>query len=364
MASSKREETAKGIEGLTGSAIRQNIRLAYLAIALIVIAAILYTYVNLPKNGYQSCSSILYSSQKINCLKTLAESSGNYTPCSYIPNMGPKYQCIQALAEKRLDLSGCMMLNSTASYSYFVDCIYNITGVMKSAAGCNALNGIYQPYCAIRVAAETGFTNPGDCNDTTNSVVAGSCLSVYYYNKASTTGDPSYCKMVNDQSGLGLQEALLYLSNDSVLGGYSTTYTQNLTLNGYCYAAAAYTSANVAICDNLSGTEGEICSAAAGAKAIAVKNQNITANFSTLSKGCTYANSSTSSLCMDVIRTSDAINTKNASECGLIQTALLQNTCYGDIAYAYNDTSYCSYIANVTIRNNCVLVVGNRTTGG
>jgi hypothetical protein len=364
MASRKRREKT---EGLVDSAIRENARFIYLAAALLIVAAIFYAYVNIPRNSYQRCASTIYPGPRNTCMTALAVSRENYTICNSLSNSEPRYQCIEGVAEKKLDLSGCRALNSSDSYYYFVSCVYNITSASGNVSGCNALNGTYMSYCAAKALAKSGFSNLNSCESISNSVIANSCRSVYYYNRASVTGNPAYCGMVNDTTGIGLEDAFLYL-NSTIMDNYSDSlyYTENISLNSYCYAAAAYTSDNAAICGSLSGVGAQICSAAVAEKAPQpAAGANITANFTTLESACKLSdNYSTGVICEDVIRMADAVKNENVSECGIVSPGALQESCYEELAYTYNDSSYCSYIGNLTDSSDCALLVANRTSGG
>jgi hypothetical protein len=136
------------------------------------------------------------------------------------------------------------------------------------------------------------------------------------------------------------------------LAAIIAAYEYNITPQELCYMKVAVAADNSTICNFDSGYSIALC------KDYFIKYNTTTKGNSTnlnlnISQ-CSSLPSDLKNLCIYGVVSSDAINSKNVTECDLISNNTYKDNCIYSLAYKYNMSSYCNYITNKTAMDACL----------
>jgi hypothetical protein len=312
------------------------------AVLLLVVAVVVLLIGSIRPTPLQSCKSIVFSKQRYDCIYALANSTNNYSICSLLAGSGPS-QCITLLAEREVNASGCGKLGSSPAYS---SCMENISYMSHNVGYCLRLNGSNESSCAFNVAKGEQFMNLSECSDIRNASSSLLCSDIYYYNAASRLDAPNYCSYlpdVNNHTLLSIVETKDYVNQTLASESQSiTTAIANVTVSASCYYNTAILTKNRTLCSYSGGTLAASCSGYLNS------TTNNTLNFTDALALCSQSPYGTNDLCYYALYTEKALSQRNISSCFSIANSSYKDTCIVELASTYNDSSYCSSIANNT----------------
>ncbi|MEM3841544.1 MAG: hypothetical protein QXN59_02545 [Candidatus Micrarchaeaceae archaeon] len=337
---------------------RQQKMMIYLgatAILLLVAAIFVSTY-----SQNTGCGNILVAQQKYSCLSSKALSSGNVSYCLAIGLPGARASCASALANKTLDISYCSTLNG----SYYAECATGIAVRTANDTYCSGVAGAGRGNCYLSVANAQGYADEGTCANITNSTGRFGCYYSYFYEKATSSGNSSYCSMITGSQNSTYLSDIVGLSSNLTLAESGVLSYYNVTPRDYCYIELARETLNKSVCSQVSGGPAELCYASFEA----INVTNSTSNFTSanITAECNAYPASVRSLCLTSGSIGEAIakaiGSRNASYCSGISELGYRYDCYIDFAEQLNQSSACNYIANSTIRSYCYSSVANYST--
>jgi hypothetical protein len=346
-------------EGTTDMLMREHRRAIYLVVGLLVVAAALYLYVGFPRDSYQACSSIAYTNQKVSCLDALAYSSENISICRSVPGSDAQGLCMSRVAEKLGNVGACNEMSHGSSY--FVGCIENLSESGKNISGCTALNGSLEYQCSLDVITSVGYSNLNDCSAIQNGTFEEECTSLYYYSKAQSSRQPSYCGQIVYSDNATVSD-IIQQSGPELAGYYPIlAYSLNLTAGDYCYMNLAYETMNQSICASVGGYGSTQCQSLVATESTNSSAAKSNYSASNLTSACGYAKGNVSQICDYALTIASAVSEKNVTKCSSVNSTPLQYSCITTIADDYNDSQYCSYINNSTFRQGCLISIYNES---
>ena len=188
--------------------------------------------------------------------------------------------------------------------------------------------------------------NLSTCDSIDNASASLLCSYIYYYNAAPRLNNASYCSYLPDQTNHTL---LTILETKDSLNLTSAADTQfmtvselNITTSAACYYNTAVLTKNRTLC-SYSGT-----ALAPSCYDYFNTSASRALNFTSALALCKEAPYGTNGICYYALYTEKAIAQRNLSSCLAIENSTYQNTCIVELASNYNDSSYCSAIANNT----------------
>ncbi len=316
--------------------------LPFYAIAIIATALIatVLVIVSSSSSGLQACSGKVIGQAKYQCYTYYAHYYGSAGICS---NLTGQYynNCIYNVSYSLLKPGIC---TNISSLSYEASCVSAVSAAGRNASQCSILGEPYRSGCIYSIAKEGGFSALPLCSEIANSTLSLSCSASYYYGKALSTQDASYCGSLNSTPN-ATELSSLFLAGASKPSIFPSIY--NVSPYGYCYSRVALEANTPSLCNALSGSDASVCKSG-------FSNQS-QLNITAIESSCVQAGQAYPELvqaCLTGIAIYQAIASRNVTRCfGLSQS--YQNTCIFDIAREYNDTSYCSYISNSTVKSAC-----------
>ncbi|MDE1871172.1 MAG: hypothetical protein KGI06_02945 [Candidatus Micrarchaeota archaeon] len=342
-----RGKSGKGNEPLVSERERKLLALGFVAILVILAVATLVTE-SVGSSALQGCKRIIFRQQRDSCIYDLAGNTGNYSMCSILPQGSASYGCIGSIAKRERNISICDMIsNASAEYS---DCVMNISYSTANPGYCARLSGKNESVCAFSIAREHVFSSLSYCEAISNASQKALCSYIYYYSAAKSFGVQRYCSMLPNETNGTLLTILAskdYLSGNSFSYDYVSFSELNVTLRQYCYYDVATSSRNSTLCSSTGPTLSGPCRNY-------FNSSNSTAQFNNASAICASAPSYAMDLCTYTVFTEKALAQQNVSSCLAINSTIYMNTCIVQLASAYNDSSYCSYIrGNDTAQQAC-----------
>ncbi len=312
------------------------------------------------------CTRIVVSQQKSACLLELANSTMNVSVCNYLSGTLAS-QCVSGIALASSNTTACSNLSSNeSSYS---QCIIAIGTSDGNASYCSALSEPYISTCAYSVAEHNSFNDTVTCTMIGNASLMNDCMLKSYYNEAVSLKNATYCSYLPNSANATLV-SYMSQSSTSLFGISNATatlpYLNSTTPQQFCYYNVALIAHNLSTCSMVSGQLNMLCTARlTSATSYNTSLTNATANSITLdnvSQLCSSVPSSVQSLCIYSLYSYIAVQSRNASVCNLISSPLYQGACYAGLAQRYNDSSYCDYIQNVSIRSACATAPQSNTS--
>lgn len=332
----------------------------YITILLLILAAL--SIVLAPKgSALNICLGVIIQENKNTCLYNLATTTKNASICSYLPSPNSD-SCYVNIGETVLDPKTCLKAsNRTLSDA----CILYISNQSYSPALCNIVNNQSEPECLTNLALR--LNNQNLCQGIKTQVGRNICSSSLNFKSAISLDDIHYCDIITNSTDQNVTQLILLnatrysnftnASSGSSLSG-SINYLRfipnvSFSARDLCYTSVASSNANASECLLIKNVSKQtLCINVIRGPAINQTLNNTRVNYTELLKSC-YLNNTYNQTCRDYVLLFKAIQTKNASICGSFDLEAGYQ-CYLSIARQYNDTKYCSYIANITLERECV----------
>jgi hypothetical protein len=354
------DEAAKGSAEQERMFSEHDVRMiCVVATVALVLLALLVLVFGGSGSAFERCRGILIRGQRDMCLQALASVTSNATMCGMIAAQEQRYSCLVGVAEAENSISLCNEVNSTSTF--YSQCVLNVSMNTGNESYCQLLDRSNQSSCAFGLARAGMFSSMAPCNSIGNRSMEKECDYMYYYSSAVRSGSSSDCAYLSNETN--------YTVMSLMLGGNFTGYTNevpasyvamNTSPRNYCYYDLAMRTDNSTGCSQVSGVLGTACSAA-----FAHMNATTAANTTNATALCALAASQYSGfgdLCIGTVLTSEAISAMNVSRCFDIPSIQYEYSCITTYAIKYTDSSYCSYIDNSTVEQQCYMSVTNRTS--
>lgn len=329
-------------------AIIIGILLILTSIAIILLSAL---------HGNVQCKNVVLGSQRQACYMALAQSGGNVTYCKYTGEDAPS--CIMNAVALQKNISECSSISY--NYSYYADCVEAIAYRTKRFSFCASLNFAYNSSCYFEVARINNFSSASYCSAIENHTYNAYCYDGYYANLAILSHNLSYCAhlpLANNQT----VSSMLYSDVNSTQRN-ATSYLSYYSISpmALCeyYASYKNTTSNS---QNVSINQSIIKSNATSNSIFNLTNSSQLCGYARALNYSPAANSTLKTLCLYYIYTSRAISTRNLSACMLIENSSLYDNCATQLAYKYNNATYCMNIANVNDKSSCEYQAGLNAT--
>lgn len=324
--------------------------------ALLLLALLTLALSGRAASAFSRCNGILLQSQKNSCFQALASSTENASLCNDITAQAQRNSCLADIAEAQSNVSLCGEIDHTSTV--YSQCVLNVSRSTGNESYCQLLNGAYQSACAFGFAKARGFSNISSCYNISNSSMKNECIYLYYYSSALTSKDTHYCSLLPNTTNYTVLSLMLSenITNSTGLGIQQFAYSVlNASPQDYCYYSIATLTGNRTACSLTTGLLSEVCNAT-------FVHANYTINMTNATSVCASAPSYLKSLCISGFLTSEAIGTRNISKCLQISSMLYQYTCITSYATKYTNASYCSYIGNSSIQQDCYIDVASGKT--
>lgn len=344
-----RRTKAKNQKNRITTESERRIILVGVTVLLLAIAVISLSLGSTGRSALQGCKGIILLKQKYSCIYSLANQTNNYTMCNAINDNRLSQSCIVSIAENTHNVSMCDKVNSGTSQ--YADCVENISYSEGNQDYCKLLSGENVSSCMFNIAKKNNFESMAYCDPIPNTTERSLCSYIYYYNVATLLGEANYCSFLpGSYNDTLLSEVVTkdYANQSSISNlDFMALTTINVTTRSFCYYTVATATSNESLCSYVGGTLGSECYSY-------VSNVNSTLNFNNVSSICAASPSYTQDICNYTVFTEKALSQKNVSSCFMIGNSSYVDSCIIQLAYNYNDSSYCSYITdNSTAQDAC-----------
>ncbi len=312
---------------------------ATIIILLIAIASLLLTR---PTNTLSSCGSRATPGLKYACYEYFANQTRNASICNNLP-VPLVYSCVSNVALLSLNSSMCIYSGLPSSYRNL--CLDQVGVSGRNSSVCVEMNSTNESVCAYGVAQAQNFSEATTCGYINNNTLSMRCYSKYYYQQAAATKDYTYCNYLPNVPNNTILTNILSTSNTSrIYDAYAYAY-YNITPRGLCYSNVAYVSNNKTICTSLSGINSQLCME----PFITVKPSNE----STLLASCSEVPADLQDVCREGVLVDEAVHNANVSICLSLNQTNFKDSCISEVAAKVGNSTYCSYISNVTAQEVC-----------
>ena len=355
------DEAAKGSAEQERMFSEHDVRvICVVATVALVLLALLVLVFGGSGSAFERCRGILIRGQRDMCLQALASGTSNATMCGMITAQEQRYSCLVGVAEAENSISLCNEVNSTSAF--YSQCVLNVSMNTGNESYCQLLDRSNQSSCTFSLARAGMFSSMALCNSISNQSMEKECDYMYYYGGAVRSGSSSDCAYLPNETN--------YTVMSLMLSGNFTNYTDevpalyaamNTSPRNYCYYDLSMRTDNSTGCLQVSGMLGTACSAIFAHPT----NETAAANMTNATALCALATSQYSGfgdLCIGTTLTSEAISTMNVSKCLDIPSISYEYSCITSYAVKYTDSSYCSYISNSTVEQQCYMSVTNSTS--
>ena len=367
--------------------IKSNINVLYFIAIVLVFIALMITFNSMSRQNasqFSRCNSILLKSYRMSCFASLAAYTKNTSMCTYTVN---KSACIENIAEESNNSVYCKSLENLSAQN---SCILAVSIKTNNSALCNSMSGPNKSECVFYFAKLQNFkaVSLGECNNMTNSSEIRICTDLFYYRTMLSSKNSSYCSHLPARQNLTVMSYMLNAStllnsgeynslnkisntslakntskiNSSIFSSLQPAINQESTLMGFisanitpqnlCYYESALNSHNASYC-RFAGNLSLQCSSAFENITQSSKEYNNT-NFTDLLNQCNnlpYSNLTT--LCKIGLYSQYAVIEKNVSYCLESGNQSIENLCISNMAEQINNSYYCSYLTNSTLRFDC-----------
>lgn len=325
-------------------------------IVLVVLAVLSTLIVNFAKP--QSCSSI-FQQQDYSCLQQEAYATSNAQLCSSLPSYYSN-QCYLSIGENTKNESVC---NMASDANVFSQCTIFVANATMNAGLCNNLEQGQIAACVDQIALEELM--PNLCRRLADGNSRSLCLNAVYFNSAVSRLNASYCRAMSANGNLSATFASLDLAaasgkynyvNITDLLDYAAFSNVSVGPRDACYISLAYFSLNSSYCNYVSNQTSSLCNLGATHFDTLSQNKTKVVNYTAFMNSCSQTE--TFAECNNTIGYMTALADRNVTKCGELPTSYAYQ-CYYGLAQEYNTTSYCSYIKNATLNNECVLSISS-----
>lgn len=332
--------------------IEKRRRYIYITAVLVVIALGVLLFSN-RATGLAGCEGIVLATQRYGCIGSLAAGTLNVSLCGYLPNSG---ECLLGIASQQKNINTCKLISNTSQYYY--SCVMNVSAEANNASDCALLAGQEGDNCTYNVAKKDGFSGIAPCMQISNATMMGYCVNSYYYERAITHGDASYCAMLPNATNNTALAGLIEDTNQSP--SYILEYDSiDASPRDYCYNQLAVAEGNESVCNLSSNAAQTLCKELL---AYAQPHTNQTSAPAVCSALPPEPGTNSSNLTiyndMQGIRNMtcaevEAIGSKNVSICGRLSNGTIYNSCVWAFITKLNATEDCSYLTNTTLKDYC-----------
>ncbi len=341
-----------------GDEREKRLLLASITIILMVVAAasLLIGKVQGGTN-LASCKRIILAAQRYSCIGALANSTGNYSLCGMLPTQGASYGCLNTIAMAKGNASICKGIGDG---SLLASCITNVS-LSTGKDSCGDLGQPNASECMFELARNDRFSNITSCTAITNSSLRSMCGSIYYYGKALSGRNQSYCAMVPNDTNSADISSIITRDYTQANANYSSLIPYlsiNASARDFCYLSIAESTRNESLCSEASNSLSGLCSETVNATLhynetignITRAASNITDTAALCSSEPSYAKP----VCLFSVFTEKALSEQNASLCSSIGNETMVQSCIVDVAAHFGNSGYCKYITNTTAYEACV----------
>ncbi len=304
-----------------------------------------------------SCRRIILAAQRYSCIGALANSTGNYSLCGMLPTNVASYGCLRTIAMARGNASIC---KGIANGSDLSSCVTNVS-LSTGIDSCGELGQPYASECGFELARKGKFSTIASCTGISNSSLRSMCDGIYYYGKALSERNQSYCALVPNDTNSSDVSSIITRDYTQANASYSNIVSYlsiNASARDFCYLALAESSRNESMCAEASNSLSGLCSETVNATLhYNATISNITSEASNLTNTASLCSSEPSyakPICLFSVFTEKALSEQNASLCSGIGNATMIQSCVVDVAAHFGNSGYCKYIGNTTAYEACV----------
>jgi hypothetical protein len=340
----------------TAESIEHNKHVLYIALtAIILLLALLSVVFGNHGTQLQRCEGVIVGQQKATCLNALAGMTKNASICGQIAYAQLHDSCITGIAES---VSNVMLCGQDSSAGYRTACILSISNSTHDAEDCALVGAPYNSTCVYDVESSLGFPSAQGCTPIENATLRHECTYLYDYGYAAASGNAGYCAALPYARNMTLLSAMLTGTNTSSSQLMELSVI-NATPQNYCYYRLAVQTHNSNLCNDTSGFINQLCEKALSG---VVAPPNATANMTNVT-ACLKVPSDLRVACEYGMLSAEATSSKNISKCmqiaNITGSPLYQYSCITTFATHYDEQSYCSYISNSMVEQECVISVEN-----
>lgn len=359
----KKPKTVSSIQAVhdklgLGQSTRRKV-FVYFGIIIVIVALLIVASSAFARStGVSACKHIILPQQRDQCYLTYAGTAGNVSYCGRISSRQMSYQCVSAVAEAKRDPADCSADNSY--YSYYVACVENITYATGNVSYCGLLDGANGSSCAYAVATSRDFARVSYCSSISQGPDRSLCYANYYYQRAASTGNYSYCGQLGNSTNVTISESLL--TNDpNATNGINSYYASDLSPSTLCYIMVGKNTRSSQACQEISNaTDQSACDYYLNSTASGAAFGNATSTSTAPSpQVCNALNDSVAGqICQFTLYSNLAASQDNITKCGLISNVVYQDYCIVGLATKYNNATYCKQITNQSILGACEYQAG------
>lgn len=363
----KAPEEKKGL----GKKERQIV-LVLIAAMLAVTAIVLFTATqgsrgNLPSGGRQlasQCSGYLYAQDYYNCIYSVANTTHNITVCNTLPAFG-RDNCLTGVATETQNISVCSRIGNTSSAAYG-GCVTTLLHTTDNMSYCGTLQFPFSSDCIYNLSARYSFSDLSMCSELANTSYQTACSDLYYFKKADSGGDPTFCNnLEKTKAPISLYTIELNQSETNVsapqYSGEILAYSAlNFTPYAYCNYKLAVDFKQQALCKNLNNNLSATVCNSTFLTSNTVPANTLTINFNATNVTAACADTQYKGFCAFVYSVNKATSVAGGNEtaCMQLNESEGRDTCLYSLALTYKNPAYCNPIQDANIVSACF----NQTT--
>ena len=374
----QQERRVSGVGGAPGEqrqklgAKERQLLLALIAGILVVTAIVLLTVTQGPHTVSRgggsgqlaaSCSGYLYTQDYYNCIYNVANTTKNTSVCNVLPAFG-RDNCLTGVAVKTQNISVCGKMGSSSPA--YGGCVTTLLRTTMNMSYCETLQFPLSSECIYNLSAKTGFSNLTMCSELLNSTYSTACTDLYYFEKADSTGDPTYCANLEKSAGpISLYTIELNESETNVSGPqYSGQILENSALNftpyAYCNYRLAVDFKQKSLCQNLNSNLSRTVCNSTFLTPNTIPQNSLTINLNATNVTAACIDTQYRGLCAFVyeINKATSVSGGNESACLQLNESEGEDTCLYSLAITYKNPAYCNDVQS----SNIAAVCFNQTT--
>ncbi len=368
--------------------IKSNFNILYFIAIILIFIALMIIFNSMSKQNasqFSRCKSIILKSYRTSCFASLAAYTKNISMCTYTGNTST---CIENIAEESNNSAYCRGLENVSTQN---SCILAVSIKTNNSTLCNSISKLNRSACIFYFAKSQNFktVSLSECSNITNSSENMICTDLFYYRAMFSSKNSSYCSYLPATQNLTVMSYMLNAStllshgeynslnkisenisltkntskiNNSIFSSLQPSINQesnliefisdNITPQNLCYYESALDLHNASYC-KFAGNLNLQCKSVF---------ENITqssggyrnTNFTELLNQCNnlpYSN--LTALCRIGLYSQYAVMEKNVSYCLESGNQSIENICISNMAEQINNSYYCSYLTNSTLRFDC-----------
>src|SRR5271157_704046 len=225
-------------------------RMIYVAMAsAVVLVALILVLLGNRGSALQRCKGVLLQPQRDMCLAGLAKIEDNASVCNSISDAQSRDGCTVSIAERTSNATLCGQASAAEERGA---CVLNVSSATRNPSYCSNVGAPYNSTCWYNSAREDNFSMAQDCTQIGNDTLMSRCTYLYYYNRAESRGNASYCASLPNSTDAPLLTAM-FAANFSMALELAAI---NVTPRSYCYYKLAVQTYNRSLCSRASGRAG------------------------------------------------------------------------------------------------------------